>query len=72
METPIPPLIQHRRLAEEVRNFEVLPEYREVERRANELTTSMQRIANEMTLTTRVFQLYRGQLEEASEPNRWP
>lgn len=55
---------QHRRLAEEVRNFEVLPEYREVERRANELTTSMQRIANEMTLTTRVFQLYRGQLEE--------
>lgn len=53
---------QRRRLAEQVENFEVLPEYREVERRTNDVTGQMQALANAITVNARLLDLYRGQL----------
>jgi len=53
---------QRRRLAEQIENFEVLPEYREVERRTNDVTGQMQVLANAITVNTRLLNLYRGQL----------
>lgn len=53
---------QRRRLAEQIENFEVLPEYREVERRTNDVTGRMQVIANAITVNSRLLDLYRGQL----------
>ena len=60
---------QRRRLAEQIENFEVLPEYREVERRANDVTSSMQVLANAITVNTRLLELYRAQLatEQAND-----
>lgn len=53
---------QRRRLAEQIENFEVLPEYREVERRTNDVTGQMQVLANAITMNSRLLDLYRGQL----------
>lgn len=53
---------QRRRLAEQIESFEVLPEYREVERRANDVTAQMQTLANATTVNARLLDLYRGQL----------
>ncbi|MBF6224739.1 DUF2326 domain-containing protein [Nocardia abscessus] len=58
---------QHRRLVEQIRAFQVLPEYREIESRANGLTARIQKIANEMTVNARMLSLYREQLE-SEEP----
>lgn len=55
---------QHRRLSQDLRVFEVLPEYREVEERANRLTEHMQRLANERTLTARAVEQYRESLAQ--------
>lgn len=58
-----------RRLVEQIEKFEVLPEYREVELRANKATARMQKLANESTMSGRLLDLYREQLasEEPSE-----
>ena len=63
--------LQRRRLAEQIQNFEVLPEYREVEIRANRATVRMQSVANEMTMASRLLDLYREQLsaEQTDEAN---
>lgn len=53
---------QRRRLAKQVEDFEILPEYRHIETRANRATAQMQAIANEMTISARVLDLYRQQL----------
>ncbi|GAA3538987.1 DUF2326 domain-containing protein [Nocardioides daeguensis] len=53
---------QRRRLSEQIENFEVLPEYREVERRTNDVTGQMQALANAITVNARLLELYRGQL----------
>ena len=53
---------QRRRLAEQIENFEVLPEYRDVERRTNDVTGQMQALANEITVNARLLDLYREQL----------
>lgn len=53
---------QRRRLAEQIENFEVLPEYRDVERRANDITGQMQALANAITVNSRLLDLYRAQL----------
>lgn len=60
---------QRRRLAKQVEDFEVLPEYREIETRANRATVQMQAIANEMTISARLLGLYSQQLssEDADE-----
>lgn len=60
---------QRRRLAEQIQNFEILPEYREVEIRANRVTARMQTLANETTMAARLLDLYREQLssEHADE-----
>lgn len=53
---------QRRRLSEQIESFEVLPEYREVERRTNDVTSRMQALANAITVNSRLLDLYRGQL----------
>lgn len=49
---------QHRRLSQELRDFDVLPEYREVERRANAATAAMQTLVNESTVAARTIEYY--------------
>lgn len=58
-----------RRLGEQIESFEVLPEYREVEKRANEATERMQGLANSITVNTRLLDLYRGQLATEQADN---
>lgn len=53
---------QRRRLALQIENFEVLPEYQEVERRANDVTRQMQVLANAITVNSRLLDLYQQQL----------
>ncbi|MEU4840061.1 DUF2326 domain-containing protein [Nocardia testacea] len=53
---------QRRRISEQIRSFEILPEYRAVERRANDLTAQMQNLANEITMNARMLELYQSQL----------
>lgn len=53
---------QRRRLAKQIDNFEVLPEYREIEQRANGLTVEMQKLANEVTMNNRMLELYGSRL----------
>lgn len=53
---------QRRRLAEQIEKFEVLPEYRDVERRANDVTGQMQVLGNAITVNSRLLDLYQGQL----------
>lgn len=53
---------QRRRLAQQLKDFEVLPEYREIEARANRATSRMQALANEMTISARLLELYQQQL----------
>lgn len=50
------------RLKQQIRNFEVLPEYREIERRTNNATERLQDLHNEMLLRSREIQLYRKNL----------
>lgn len=61
---------QRRRLAEQIENFEILPEYQEVERRANDVTRRMQVLANAITVNSRLLDLYREQLatEHSDDP----
>lgn len=60
---------QRRRVSKQVGDFEVLPEYREIETRANRATAQMQAFANETTISARLLDLYRQQLtsEETGE-----
>lgn len=53
---------KRRRTREQIENFEVLPEYREVETRANQSTAKMQTFANEVTMNARLLDLYRDRL----------
>ncbi len=58
-----------RRLAGQIESFEVLPEYREVERRTNDLTGQMQVLANAITVNSRLLDLYQGQLATEHSDN---
>ncbi len=54
---------QLHRLDEDVREFRVLPEYREVETRANDAAAEMRNLSNQVLITAREIDLY---LEQAS------
>lgn len=46
------------RLRNQIQSFEVLPEYRDIEQRANSTTEQLQNLHNEMLLRSREIQLY--------------
>ncbi len=54
---------QLHRLEDDIKEFRVLPEYREVESRANDAATEMRNITNQILITRREIDLY---LEQAS------
>lgn len=56
-----------RKLRQQVSEFRVLPEYRDIELRANERTQLMQNLANDRTANRRLLSMYETQLGEASQ-----
>lgn len=59
---------QQAQLTRQLDNFEVLPEYRVVEERANALTSRMQVIANSMIIDSELLGLYESRLEVEDTP----
>ncbi|SDN48768.1 Uncharacterized protein YydD, contains DUF2326 domain [Geodermatophilus siccatus] len=53
-----------RRLRNQVAEFRVLDEYREIETRANDLTSRLQRLANDRSINQRLLHVYETQLGE--------
>lgn len=54
--------VQHAQLERQLRDFEVLPEYRNIEENANRLTAEMQRLGNAMLIDSELLSLYQTRL----------
>ena len=55
--------------SESLRNFRVHSQYREIEHEANELTSTIQRLANANLADRRLADLYRGSIQDDEIPN---
>ena len=55
--------VRLRRLREQVDTFSVLPEYREVEERVNQVTSLMRERANQVTVDKRAFSMYQERID---------
>ncbi|RYG19499.1 DUF2326 domain-containing protein, partial [bacterium] len=58
---------QHQRVARELADFRVLPEYQAIEREANRLTRAMQRRQNENVADAELLRMYEASLQEEAD-----